>query len=173
MKSLSKLIVVLGFLGLVMIPGLATADQIVMQTQATAASAVGGQNATIASPALISLVVTKEGFPESTLGEDVGDGNTIITLPKKNNDRHTNGTWRLRTIATPDPDPASGCVLVPTQFDNMGGGVYQIQVKSQAGPNGCGWVQGDYQFVVSYGPSKGRRGSVLGTLTIPPAPAAP
>jgi hypothetical protein len=163
MKSLSKLIVVLGLLGLVMLPGLATADQIVIQTQATAANAVAGeQNATVASSALISVLVTKEGFPVSSLGVDVGDGNSTIEFPSKAHDRNTKGAWRLRTIVTPE----GGCAMVPTQFDNKGAGVYVIRVV----PNGCAWVQGDYHYVLDFGPAKGRRGSALGELTIPAAP---
>lgn len=164
MKSLSKLIVVLGLLGLVMIPGHATASQIVMQTEATAANAVAGeQNATIASSALITVLVTKEGFPVSSLGVDVGDGNSTIEFPSKANDRKTKSAWRLRTIVTPE----GGCAMVPTQFDNKGAGVYVIRV---APSTGCAWVEGDYQYVVDFGPAKGRRGSALGELTIPAAP---
>jgi hypothetical protein len=167
MKSLSNLIVVLGLLGLVMVPGLATADQIVMQTQATAANAVAGeQNATIASSALISVLVTKEGFPVSSLGIDVGDGTSPIEFPSKAHDHNTKGSWRLRTIVTPE----GGCAMVPTQFDNKGGGVYVIRVVPDTNIPTCVWVQGDYQYVVDYGPAKGRRGSALGELTIPAAP---
>ena len=163
MKSLGKLIVVMSLLGLVMLPGLATADQIVLQTQATAANAVAGeQTTTIASSALISVLVTKEGFPVSGLGVDVGDGNSTIEFPSKANDRNTKGSWRLRTIVTPD----GGCAMVPTQFDNKGAGVYVIRVV----PNGCAWVEGDYQYVVDFGAAKGRRGSALGELTIPASP---
>ncbi len=158
-KTVNKWIVVFALMGLVMLPGLAAADQIVMQTQATAAKAVdGNQNGT-----LITVLVTKEGFPLSNLGEDVGNGTSPIDLPNKHHDRGHKAGWRVRTIVTPE----GGCVMVPTQFDNKGGGTYVIQVVPDPTKQSCVWVKGDYHYVVDFGPSKGLRGSVLGELTIP------
>jgi hypothetical protein len=170
MKTVNNWIAVFALMGLVMIPGLATADQIVMQTQATAFNAVAGeQNATLESSALISVLVTKEGFPVSSLGVDVGDGTSPIELPSKAHDGKSKQGWRLRTVVAPD----GGCLMTPTQFDNKGGGVYVIRVVPDTVNKSCVWVEGDYHYVVDYGPVKGRRGSALGELTIPAAPIVP
>ncbi len=122
-----------------------------LQTEGHAGEGVeGGSGA-----ALISVVVTTEnGKPATNFGNSGSD------LPPG---------WALLSGF----DTVEGCGLVPTEFTNVGGGVYTIQVAP-----GCGsWVAGEHHYVVVLdkdakfsGKKLNFRGRTLGSLEIPEAP---
>jgi len=114
--------------------------------------------------ALISVVVTRQNSgPATNFGTDVGNGSGEITLPSG---------WSL----TSDFNlPAGGCAMIPTQFDNVGSGVYTIRVAADVA---CPWVAGEYHYAVGLnkdvkkGHDKGHdkinfRGTTLGSLVVP------
>jgi len=110
--------------------------------------------------ALISVVVTSQNSrPATNFGSDVGNGSGVITLPSG---------WSL----TSDFNlPAGGCAMIPTQFDNVGSGVYTIRVAADAA---CPWVASEYHYAVGLNKDvkKGRdkinfRSTTLGSLVMP------
>ena len=150
MKSVKMFVVLAAVLGLLLSPTLAKADEALIQTKAAAAFAAPGG----ADSAMISVVVTKNGFPVKNLGETVGDGTAPITLP---------AGWELATHIV----PAGGSALVPTEFYNWGDGSYTIRVVPVVDTQ---WLAGDYHYIVGVakqGPRvSGLRGKALGVLTV-------
>jgi hypothetical protein len=132
----------------------ATAAPVMVQTEATARNAAAGESgATIASSALIGVLVTSvDGKPVSTLGANLGNGTGAITLPSG---------WALITGAV----PPSGCLMNPTQFSNQGNGIYSIRVVPFLNNPNCRWRSGDYLYTVRVGTAT-QDGSALGKLTI-------
>lgn len=142
------------------IPGIATADPVVIQTAANASNASSGESgASISSSALISVLVTNEaGTPLANLGASVGDGSAQITLP---------AGWTLFSNLNAPP---GGCLLTPTEFHNWGNGSYNIRVVPFLNNPSCSWLAGDYHYVVTIKRLVNRltlyKGSSLGVLTI-------
>jgi hypothetical protein len=132
----------------------AEAAPVTIQTEATASNAAAGESGTtIASSALIELLVTDAGgMPVSNLGTTVGTGTSAITLPSG---------WDLQTPAV----PPGGCLLTPTQFSNSNSGRYSIRVVPFANNPACHWLSGDYIYSIQIG-SPSQFGSALGKLTI-------
>lgn len=154
--------VVIGSLfGLLMFPSLAEALPVTVQTLGNKSNAALGESgATIASSALISVVVTNSnGVPNNQLGANVGNGNAAIALP--------NG-WSLQTGFNVPP---GGCLMTPTQFSNSGNGIYSIRVVPSVNNSSCSWLVGDYHYAVQINvPSSGGRsfvGSGLGAIKLP------
>lgn len=131
-----------------------------LQTKGNASEAVAGESGFgLTESAMISVVITRQNSrPATNFGSDVGDGSAAIPLPSG---------WSL----TSDFNlPPLGCAMIPTQFDNVGNGVYTIRVAADAG---CPWVAGEYHYAVGLNKSVkiGRdkvnfRGTTLGSLKI-------
>jgi hypothetical protein len=158
-KLWKRAVVVSALLGFWLFPSLGEAAGVTVQTAGNKSNAaVGESGATIGSSALITVVVTKTstGLPVTTLGADVGDGTSGITLP---------AGWTLFTNANVPP---GGCLMSPTEFTNWGNGTYSIRVVPFLPGPDCTWLSGDYHYVVTIdtaGPSL--KGSGLGVLSIP------
>ena len=121
----------------------------------------GDKGATVASSALIIVLVTDSSTKNivANLGTSTGNGTAGISLPRG---------WGLTTIAK----PAGGCTMKPTQFTNLGTGVYTIRVVPLPSDTNCAWRSGQYHYVVrisvstsGYSPDL-YYGSGLGVLTI-------
>lgn len=131
-----------------------------VQTDANASNAVVGDfGANIGASALISVLVTDAtGNPKSNLGASVGNGTTAINLPTG---------WSLSTQFNVVP---GACLMSPTQFTNVGTGIYTIRVVPFLNNASCTWLSGDYHYVVKVenkpNSSVILRGSGLGELTI-------
>jgi len=152
---MKKSIVLTVLLAVFFAPVLADAVEVLVQTKANASNATAGESgATIASSALITVVVTKFGKPVANLGADTGDGTAEITLPDE---------WTFHDGFNVRP---GGCNMTLTQFINQGDGVYSIRVVPSVVNPACTWLSGDYHYAVSV-LSNGRRGAGLGVLTIP------
>jgi hypothetical protein len=132
----------------------ATAAPVMVQAEATAGNAASGESgATIASSALIDILVTSvDGKPVSTLGANLGNGTAAITLPSG---------WALTTSAV----PPGGCLMSPTQFSNQGNGIYSIRVVPFLNNPSCRWLSGDYLYTLRVG-TAAQDGGALGKLTI-------
>ena len=132
----------------------AAGKPIQVQTVASQGAAAPGESGfSVAASALIIVSVTDaKGLPLSTLGPSTGTGASVITLP---------AGWTL-DIATA---PAFGSLFQPTQFSNLGDGVYVIRVAQLA--MGANWDVGDYTYLVKFS-SPARNGQALGKLTIAP-----
>ncbi|MGH8532808.1 MAG: hypothetical protein ACREV1_08835 [Gammaproteobacteria bacterium] len=132
-----------------------------LQTQGNAGAAAALESGFgLTESALISVVVTRQNSrPATNFGSDVGDGSAAITLPTG---------WSLTSTFNL---PAGGCAMMPTQFDNVGSGVYTIRVAADAA---CPWVAGEYHYAVGLnkdvkiGHDKiNFRGTTLGSVVIP------
>jgi len=131
-----------------------------LQTKGNASEAAAGESGFgLTESALISVVVTRQNSrPATNFGSDVGDGSAAIALPSG---------WSL----TSDFNlPAGGCAMVPTQFDNVGNGIYNIRVAAAL----CPWVAGEYHYAVGLdnkvkiGHDKiNFKGITLGSLAMP------
>lgn len=154
-------VVVGSLLGLLMFPSLAEALPVTVQTLGNKGNAAPGESgASIASSALISVVVTNSnGVPNNQMGASVGNGTAPISLP--------NG-WSLQTGFNVPP---GGCLMTPTQFSNSGNGIYSIRVVPFANNPSCRWLAGDYHYAVQLNvPSSGGVsfvGSGLGVIKLP------
>lgn len=134
-----------------------------LQTKGNAGAAAALDSGVgLTESALISLVITRQNSrPATNFGSDVGDGGGAITLPTG---------WSF----TSDFNlPPGACAMIPTQFDNVGGGIYTIRVAADAVAP-CPWVAGEYHYVVRLnkdvkigGDKINFRGSTLGSLVIP------
>lgn len=158
---INSAMVVASLFGLLMFPSLAEAAPVTVETLANKGNAAPGESgATIASSALISVLVTRaNGEPITNLGASVGNGTAAIALPTG---------WALQTGFNVPP---GGCLLTPTQFFNSGSGIYSIRVVPFVNNPACSWLSGDYHYVVQLQiPSSGGvtlRGSGLGVIKLP------
>ena len=125
---------------------------------------VGESGGDFQASAMISVLVTRDGVPVSTLGASIPLNPAGITLPP---------AWTLITSFTAPPGPLGlGCILSPTDFTNRGDGIYTIRVAPYLSDPVCQWGLGDYHYVVSVR-NPHSRGSGLGVLTIPDTPSVP
>ncbi|MDD5274364.1 MAG: hypothetical protein PHU14_16810, partial [Methylovulum sp.] len=117
---------------------LTTVLPLTVQTKANASNAVVGDfDANIGASALISVLVTDAtGNPKSNLGASVGNGTAAISLPTG---------WSLSTQFNVVP---GACLMSPTQFANVGTGIYTIRVVPLLSAPSCTWLSGDYHYVV-------------------------
>lgn len=132
-----------------------------LQTMGNASEAEAGEfGFDVTTSALISIVITRQNSkPATNFGGNVGNGSEAIELP---------AGWSFTSNFNL---PAGGCEMVPTQFVNVGNGVYTIRVAAA----GCPWVAGEYHYTVQLGKAgkKGNdhvnlRGTTLGSLVIGP-----
>ena len=154
---LKSLVVVVASVSFLLLPSVVNALEVVVQTVGNPSNAAAGESgADIASSALLSVQVTRiiKGTPVGSLGKDVGEGTSEITLPPG---------WELRDGFNVPP---GGCVMSPTQFTNEGKGIYTIRVVPYLENPDCTWLSGRYHYqVLIRGP--GIIGSGLGVLRIP------
>jgi hypothetical protein len=133
----------------------ASAAPLTVQVIANQSNADPGEfGANIAASALISVLVTnpRTGLPVSNLGGSVGNGTAAISLPPG---------WSLIDGFNVAP---GGCLMTPTEFSNLGGGVYDIRVVPFVTNPACKWLAGDYLFVVAL--TGANNGRALGVLHI-------
>lgn len=142
------IVAVILMVGIFLIPALAEAMAVNVQTEG---------NATGVAPGTITVVVTRHltGSPLSNLGDSVGDGTAPITLPAR---------WTL-DLSLNQP---SGCAFQTTQFTNHGNGVYTIRVSpANSGGATCKIFAGDYHYIVRLDSgSPNFQGSALGAFRI-------
>jgi hypothetical protein len=131
---------------------------------------VGESGGDFSASAMLTVLVTLNGVPQSNLGTSIPLNPAGIALP--------NG-WRLLSGFTAPPGPLGiGCIVTPTAFTNHGGGIYAIRVAPYLDDPVCRWGLGDYHYVVEITARRPRtpillRGSGLGVLTIPDTPSVP
>jgi hypothetical protein len=140
-------------------PSLAAAVGVEVQTQANRGLAVEGGTEFI----LISVVVTRDssGAPVSNLGPSVPLDPDGISLP---------AGWTLESGFNVRP---GGCLLTPTEFTNLGNGLYDIRVVPFVANPNCAWLAGEYLYAVRLNVTVGTvtfQGSGLGKYEIPSAP---
>jgi len=152
MQKSTKRVVVSALLTLSLIPSLASADPVVVQTAGNQEFANPGTFGFSSSADLSVLITTHGGRPVSDLGPPViGNGSSVISLPPE---------W---TFVGNFTRPPGACAILPNQFFNIGDGLYVIRVVP--GPPECRWVAGDYHYVMQIA-RPGLRGSGLGVLPI-------
>jgi hypothetical protein len=118
-----------------LIPSLASATGVIVQTVGNQNFANPGTSGFSAAADISVVITTQSGKPVSDLGPAViGDGSYVISLPPE---------WTFRGNFD---NPPNACAMVPSQFFNGGNGLYIIRVVP--GPQDCTWVGGDYHFVV-------------------------
>jgi hypothetical protein len=146
---------------LLLMPSLAAAAALIVQTKGNPSNAAAGESgANISSSALLSVLVTRHGAgtPVADIGDSVGDGTNAISLPTG---------WTLTTGFNVSP---GGCLMTPTEFFNLGNGIYDIRVVPFVDNPDCTWLSGEYHYVVEINVTIGRQpfsGSGLGVLRIP------
>src|SRR6266852_3736276 len=130
-----KWVIVSVLFTLFLIPSLASAAGVIVQTEGNQQFANPGTSGFSAAADISVVITTQTGRPVTDLGPAViGDGSYVISLPPE---------WTFRGNFL---RPPKACALVPVQFFNGGDGVYIIRVVP--GPQDCPWVAGDYQYVV-------------------------
>jgi len=149
-------VVLMAFLGVLCLPSLATAVGVDVQTQANRGQAVARGTQFI----MISVVVTQHfnGEPVSNLGDDVALDPNGISLP---------AGWTLESGFNVRP---GGCLLTPTEFNNLGNGIYDIRAVPFVPNPDCNWLDGEYLYAVRLNVTVGTlnfKGSGLGKYTIP------
>ena len=131
----NKLVIVKVLLTVFLIPSLASAAGVIVQTAGSQQFANPGTSGFGAAADINVVITTQTGRPVTDLGPAViGDGSYVISLPPE---------WTFRGNSL---RPPKACALVPVQFFNGGNGVYGIRVVP--GPQDCPWVAGDYHYVV-------------------------
>lgn len=124
----------------------------------------GESGGTFDASAMITVVVTHVGQGVDGLGASIPLNPSGISLP---------AGWTLTSSFVAPPGPLGiGCVLSPTAFTNVGGGIYTIRVAPFLGDPVCRWGLGDYHYVVRVS-TKHHQANGLGVLTIPDSPSVP
>lgn len=136
--------------------------ELLVQVQINRSNAnAGDKGATVASSAMISVLVTLDGAPVADLGASAGNQTSAISLPSG---------WTLRDGFNVRP---GGCAVTVTEFGNQGGGIYDIRIVPFVGNAACTWLSGEYIYAVQIkiqrsigGQKVVLQGGALGKLTI-------
>ncbi len=137
--------------------------ELLVQMQINRSNAdAGDSGATVSSSVLISVLVTLHGSPVDDLGVNAGNQTSAITLPAE---------WTLRDGFNVRP---GGCSVSVTEFQNLGGGLYDIRIVPFVGNPACTWLSGEYIYGVQIettrtinGKAVVLRGGTLAKLAIP------
>ncbi len=135
---------------------------LVIQTTGNASNAQNGDSgAVISSSAILSVQVSDSlnGVGISSLGNSVGDGTSVVTLP---------AGWVLRDGFNLRP---GGCGVDVTQFSNspISPGTYTLRIVPSTTAT-CTWLSGEYHYAVQITTTIGSdtlTGTGLGVLIIP------
>lgn len=161
-------------LGILVAPSGGEAAPVIVQTVGHPLYATAGDSDTASLSVLVYSTV--DGLPISNLGDNVGDGTSVISLPPG---------WRLLTNGNAADfgiicNILSGechrisCGPRPTKFRNRANGQYVIDVKpGPSFPCGSTWSAGDYHYTIAINVTVGGStftGNSLGVLEIPDAP---
>lgn len=137
--------------------------ELLVQMQVNRSNAdAGNSGATVASSALMSVLVTLDGVPVDDLGATVGNETSATALPPG---------WTLRDGFNVRP---GGCGVTVTQFVNQGAGLYDIRIVPFVGNPACAWLSGEYVYAVQLeftrtidGDTVSLQGGTLAKLAIP------
>lgn len=139
-----------------------TVKELMIQMQINRSNATaGGSGANVFASAMISVLVTHKGAPVTDLGNNVGNQQSAVSLPTG---------WSLIDGFNVAP---GGSMVTPTEFLNLGDGIYDIRIVPYVNNPASTWLSGEYIFALSIklprtvsGKQQLLQGSALAKLTV-------